>query len=78
MYSNCIVELLVMKIENYEAKSLVRQGGVSIFSWAETYLNPYQGCYHDCVYCDGTLIDEDLDFCEWCGHSFIIEIITKK
>ncbi len=42
-----------MKIENYEAKSLVRQGGVSIFSWAETYLNPYQGCYHDCVYCDG-------------------------
>ncbi|MHA1551739.1 MAG: radical SAM protein [Candidatus Heimdallarchaeaceae archaeon] len=42
-----------MKIENYEAKSLVRQGGVSIFSWAETYLNPYQGCYHNCVYCDG-------------------------
>jgi len=42
-----------MKIENYEAKSLVRQGGVSIFSWAEIYLNPYQGCYHDCVYCDG-------------------------
>lgn len=42
-----------MKIEQYEAKSLIRTGGSSIFSWAEYYLNPYQGCYHDCVYCDG-------------------------
>jgi DNA repair photolyase len=42
-----------MKIEYYEAKSLIRTGGSSIFSWAEYYLNPYQGCFHDCVYCDG-------------------------
>jgi DNA repair photolyase len=42
-----------MTIEEIHAKSLIRQGGVSIFSWAEVYLNPYQGCYHDCVYCDG-------------------------
>ena len=42
-----------MKVEEKEAKSLVRQGGPSIFSWSEIYLNPYQGCYHDCVYCDG-------------------------
>ena len=42
-----------MIIEEYEAKSLVRTTKTSIFSWAEVYLNPYQGCYHDCVYCDG-------------------------
>ncbi len=42
-----------MIIEEYEAKSLVRTTKPSLFSWAEVYLNPYQGCYHDCVYCDG-------------------------
>nr|NHJ84127.1 radical SAM protein [Asgard group archaeon] len=42
-----------MKIEEIEAKSLIRTSGPSIFSWAEIYLNPYQGCYHDCRYCDG-------------------------
>jgi DNA repair photolyase len=42
-----------MTIEEIHAKSIIRQGGPSIFSWAEVYLNPYQGCYHDCVYCDG-------------------------
>ncbi len=42
-----------MIIEEYEAKSLVRTARISLFSWAEVYLNPYQGCYHDCVYCDG-------------------------
>lgn len=42
-----------MIIEEYEAKSLVRTSKTSLFSWAEVYLNPYQGCYHDCVYCDG-------------------------
>ena len=38
-----------MHIEYYKAKSLVREepGGKSV------HLNPYQGCYHDCVYCDG-------------------------
>ena len=34
-----------MIIEEYDAKSLVRT--------ARTSLNPYQGCEHDCVYCDG-------------------------
>ncbi|MHA1198074.1 MAG: radical SAM protein [Candidatus Heimdallarchaeaceae archaeon] len=42
-----------MIIEEYEAKSLVRTTRTSLFSWAEVYLNPYQGCLHDCVYCDG-------------------------
>ncbi|NHJ46846.1 MAG: radical SAM protein [Asgard group archaeon] len=42
-----------MHIEEIHAKSIIRQGGPSIFSWSEVYLNPYQGCYHDCVYCDG-------------------------
>ncbi len=42
-----------MIIEEYEAKSLVRTTRTSLFSWAEVYLNPYQGCEHDCVYCDG-------------------------
>jgi len=42
-----------MKIVKKEAKTLVRKGGPSIFSWSELYLNPYQGCYHNCVYCDG-------------------------
>jgi len=42
-----------MIIEEYDAKSLVRTSRTSLFSWAEVYLNPYQGCYHDCVYCDG-------------------------
>ena len=42
-----------MAIERYEAKSLVRQGHPSLFSWADVYLNPYQGCSHDCRYCYG-------------------------
>ncbi|NHJ04577.1 MAG: radical SAM protein [Candidatus Heimdallarchaeota archaeon] len=42
-----------MLIEQKEAKSLIRQSGPSIFSWSEIYLNPYQGCFHNCVYCDG-------------------------
>ena len=42
-----------MIIEEYEAKTLIRTSKPSLFSWAEVYLNPYQGCYHDCVYCDG-------------------------
>ena len=42
-----------MIIEEYEAKSLVRTARTSLFSWSELYLNPYQGCYHDCKYCDG-------------------------
>jgi DNA repair photolyase len=38
-----------MNIEYYKAKSLVREqkDGKSV------HLNPYQGCEHDCVYCDG-------------------------
>jgi len=40
-------------IEEFEAKSLVRDGNPSLFSWADVYLNPYQGCAHDCRYCDG-------------------------
>lgn len=42
-----------MRIEKFIAKSLIREARPSLFSWAEIYLNPYQGCYHDCKYCDG-------------------------
>ncbi|MFX0016475.1 MAG: radical SAM protein [Promethearchaeota archaeon] len=42
-----------MIIEEYNAKSLMRKSSPSLFSWSEHYLNPYQGCYHDCQYCDG-------------------------
>lgn len=38
-----------MDIEYYRAKSLVREGK----SGRRVHLNPYQGCAHDCVYCDG-------------------------
>ena len=38
-----------MDIEYYQAKSLVREERNS----RVVHLNPYQGCYHDCVYCDG-------------------------
>jgi DNA repair photolyase len=38
-----------MDIEYYRAKSLVREGK----DGKDVRLNPYQGCYHDCVYCDG-------------------------
>lgn len=39
----------LMKIEPYEAKTVVREQKNS----RAVHLNPYQGCYHDCVYCDG-------------------------
>ena len=42
-----------MIIEKYRAQSLMRKAAPSLFSWTEMYLNPYQGCYHDCKYCDG-------------------------
>ena len=42
-----------MIVEEYDAKTLIRSSKTSLFSWSEVYLNPYQGCYHDCKYCDG-------------------------
>ncbi|MHA2364793.1 MAG: radical SAM protein [Candidatus Hodarchaeales archaeon] len=42
-----------MKIESYRARTIIRTSHPSMFSHSEAYLNPYQGCYHDCVYCDG-------------------------
>ncbi|MCG3222762.1 MAG: radical SAM protein [Candidatus Heimdallarchaeota archaeon] len=42
-----------MIIEKIKTKTLVRKSGVSLFSWGEVTLNPYQGCYHNCSYCDG-------------------------
>jgi DNA repair photolyase len=42
-----------MILEEYKAKSVVRTSAPSMFSWGEAYLNPYQGCSHDCKYCDG-------------------------
>ncbi len=45
--------LTPMRVEYITAKSLIRQTTPSIFSWAEVNLNPYNGCFHDCKYCDG-------------------------
>ncbi|MFX0174506.1 MAG: radical SAM protein [Candidatus Hodarchaeota archaeon] len=42
-----------MQIEKYKAKSVIRKSSPSLFAWSEVYLNPYQGCFHDCKYCDG-------------------------
>ncbi len=42
-----------MRIEEYNAKSLVSQSYPSPFAWMEYTFNPYQGCWHDCKYCDG-------------------------
>ncbi len=42
-----------MIIEEYEAKTLVRPSYPSLFAWMEYTLNPYQGCAHNCGYCDG-------------------------
>lgn len=38
-----------MQVEFFEAKSLVRAGRHS----RDVSLNPYQGCFHECAYCDG-------------------------
>lgn len=38
-----------MILEQYRAKSLIRH-----FAYTnDIFFNPYQGCYHDCVYCRG-------------------------
>ncbi len=37
------------QIEYYDAKTVVREQKKS----GNINLNPYQGCWHDCVYCDG-------------------------
>ena len=42
-----------MIIEEYNAKSLIRKGYISLFAWTDFGFNPYQGCSHDCTYCDG-------------------------
>ena len=42
-----------MLVEEYNAKTLVRPSYPSLFAWMEYTLNPYQGCAHDCRYCDG-------------------------
>ena len=39
-----------MIVESIKAKTLIRTNGQSP---AHVHLNPYQGCYHDCRYCDG-------------------------
>ncbi len=53
LYHSEKVLIGVKMIEYYNAKSLIRTSNPSLFSWSEIYLNPYQGCSHDCKYCDG-------------------------
>ncbi|MBI5000486.1 MAG: hypothetical protein HZB92_03020 [Euryarchaeota archaeon] len=38
-----------MRVEQIRAKSIVRKEKGS----RDIHLNPYQGCFHDCAYCDG-------------------------
>jgi len=40
-----------MKIERIEAKTLIRTSKRSPYN---LHMNLYQGCYHNCAYCDGT------------------------
>ncbi|MCG8572358.1 MAG: hypothetical protein MJB14_19680 [Spirochaetes bacterium] len=42
-----------MKVDYYHAKSLIRKGYANLFAWVDASFNPYQGCSHDCKYCDG-------------------------
>ncbi|WP_455463172.1 radical SAM protein, partial [Candidatus Hodarchaeum mangrovi] len=42
-----------MIVEKTQAKTLVRKSKIDDWWWSEASLNPYQGCYHNCVYCDG-------------------------
>ncbi len=42
-----------MRIEEIHSKTLVRKSYPSCFGWFNYTLNPYQGCWHDCSYCDG-------------------------
>ncbi|MHA1227328.1 MAG: radical SAM protein, partial [Candidatus Hodarchaeales archaeon] len=42
-----------MIIEKIKAKSLVNKTKIDDWWWSEGGMNPYQGCYHNCVYCDG-------------------------
>ncbi len=43
----------MMKIDEYQAKTLVNKSYATPFAWTEYTLNPYMGCWHDCMYCDG-------------------------
>ena len=45
-----ILDVVTVIVESIKAKSLIRTSGQSP---AHVHLNPYQGCYHDCRYCDG-------------------------
>jgi DNA repair photolyase len=40
-------------IERIKAKSFAKKGNVDSWWWAESSMNPYRGCFHDCKYCDG-------------------------
>jgi len=42
-----------MIVEKTQAKTLVRKSKIDDWWWSEASLNPYQGCFHNCVYCDG-------------------------
>jgi DNA repair photolyase len=44
---------MVVDTEEYEAKSLIRKGYANLFAWVDYSFNPFQGCAHDCRYCDG-------------------------
>ncbi len=42
-----------MIVEKISVKSVVRKCRIDDWWWSEASLNPYQGCWHDCKYCDG-------------------------
>ncbi|MHA1971680.1 MAG: radical SAM protein [Candidatus Hodarchaeales archaeon] len=42
-----------MIIEKVKAKNLVNKTKIDDWWWTEGGMNPYQGCFHNCTYCDG-------------------------
>lgn len=42
-----------MIIEQIKGKTPIKKRTLDSWWWCEASINPYLGCYHDCIYCDG-------------------------
>ncbi len=52
-FFNCQVGIPIMIIETIEAKTIAKRTTIDDWWWSEASMNPYRGCWHDCIYCDG-------------------------